>query len=73
VVLNDDKVSRIADFPAGCLVAQFLGKEYSGAVEEANAWSKRTGNPCHKYYEQKLITKFHSIIVYYTRKENEQL
>lgn len=66
-----DRVERLAEFPKGCLVAQFLGKGFDEAVGEANDWGARTGNTCHKYFEQKLITKYHSIIVYYTRKEIE--
>lgn len=69
--LLTDRVERLAEFPKGCHVAQFLGKGFDGAVSEANAWETRTGNTCHKYFEQKLITKYHSIIVYYTRKEME--
>ena len=65
------KVERLAEFPKNCLVAQFLGKGYEDAVSNAVAWQTRTGNTCHAYFEQKLITKWHSIIVHYTLKENE--
>ena len=68
---DDDKVERIAEFPKGCNIAQFLGKGYDDAIKEANAWQSRTGHNCLKYYEQKLVTRWHSIIVYYERKENK--
>lgn len=68
MILNTDKVSRLAEFPRGSHIAQFLGKGFPDAVTQANAWQSRTGNVCHKYFEQKLITKWHSILVYYTSK-----
>lgn len=68
-----NKVERLAEFPKGCFVAQFLGKGFEDAVRVANEWQGRTGNTCHLYFEQKLITKWHSIIVYYTKKEIENV
>ena len=69
--LIEDRVERLAEFPKNCYVMQFLGKGYDGAVLEANSWQSRTGNICRKYFEQKLITKWHSIIVYYVPKESK--
>lgn len=66
-----NKVERLAEFPKNCLVAQFLGKGYDDAAHNAEEWQKNTGNTCHSYFEQKLITKWYSIIVHYTLKENE--
>lgn len=65
------KVEHLSEFPHNCLIAQFLGKGYEDAVRNAEEWQKNTGNTCHSYYEQKLITKWHSIIVHYTLKENK--
>lgn len=71
--VNEDKVERLAEFPKNANVGQFLGKGYEDAVKNANDWAERTGNKCHKYFEQKLITKWHSIIVQieYVKKENK--
>lgn len=66
-----NRVEHLAEFPKNCLVAQFLGKGYDDAVHIAEEWQKTTGNTCHSYFEQKLITKWHSIIVHYTLKENK--
>lgn len=68
-----DKVGRIAHFPKTCFIAQFLGKGYDDAVRQAEEWQKNTGNICHSYYEQVLVTKYHSILVAYTKKEIEHV
>lgn len=63
------EVNRLADFPKGSYVAQFLGKSYEEALEKAYQWQIDTGNNCLKYFKQKLITKYYSILVCYERKE----
>lgn len=61
------RVERLAEFPKNCTVAQFLGKGYDDAVKNAEAWAVNSGTTLHGYFEQKLITKWHSIIVHYSR------
>lgn len=62
------KVAHISDFPKGSYTTNFLGKGYDDAIKQAKDWQERTGNRIHSYYEQKLITKTHSILVSFERK-----
>jgi hypothetical protein len=52
------KVEHISQFPKGCYVAQFFGKDYADAVKNA-------GNFGEYYYEQIHCGKSKSILVSY--------
>lgn len=67
------QVGRLAEFPKGCLVAQFLGKGYDDAIKNANDWAIQQNTKLIFYYQQLLVTKFHSILVCYQRGDENEL
>ena len=59
------QVGKLSDFPKGCYIAQFFGKEYKDAVLLAEKWNADTVS----YFEQHKIGKQNTILVSYIRKE----
>jgi hypothetical protein len=64
-----DKVGHLSEFPKGCLIAQFQGRDYEEAVESA----EKSSLAVISYYEQKSYgkSKLKTILVSYKQEENE--